>query len=199
MPTTRINHNNNTERNGQYAEANETGDHARALAEEAAKASEQAMRSGLDIARRAAEAARDNIESAVQGFQRATEQLTQAAGLARPEAQDLARQTSENIGAVSQASTVLASGLQDASREWFGLARDRLAKNIEAFGRLARCRSPHDLIAVQSDFALDNIQHAIETSRRIGQVSLRIAEEAAGIVQTEARRNANTDRIRRAA
>ena len=26
MPTTRINHNNNTERNGQYAEANETGD-----------------------------------------------------------------------------------------------------------------------------------------------------------------------------
>jgi Phasin protein len=72
-------------------------------------------------------------------------------------------------------------------------------KNIEAFGRLARCRSPHDLISVQSDFALDNIQQAIETSRRIGQVSLRIAEEAAGIVQTEARRNANTDRIRQAA
>ena len=46
MPTTRINHNNNTERNGQYAEANETGDYARAFAEEAAKASEEAMRAG---------------------------------------------------------------------------------------------------------------------------------------------------------
>ena len=134
--------------------------------------------------------------SAVQGFQRATEQLTQITG---PEPQDLARQSSENIGAVSQASTVLASGLQEASREWFGLAREQLAKNIKAFGRLAHCRSPQDLIAVQSELARDNIQQAIETSRRVGQVSLRIAQEAAGILQTEARPNASTDRIRRAA
>jgi len=195
MPTTRNNH-SNAERNGQNAEAAEAGDYARTFAEEAAKASEQAMRVGLDIARRAAEAARENIESAVQGFQRATEQLTQAAG---PEAQELTRQSSENIGAVSQASTVLASGLQEASREWFGLARERLAKNIEALGRLARCHSPQDLIVVQSDLARDNIQQAIETSRRVGQVSLRIAQEAAGILQTEARQNANPDRIRRAA
>ena len=195
MPTTRNNH-SDAERNGQNAEADDAGDYARAFAEEAAKASEQAMRVGLDIAWRAAEAARENIESAVQGFQRATEQLTQAAG---PEAQELTRQSSENVGAVSQASTVLASGLQGASREWFGLARERLAKNIEAFGRLARCRSPQDLIVVQSDLARDNIQQAIETSRRVGQVSLRIAQDAAGILQTEARRNANTDRIRRAA
>jgi hypothetical protein len=194
MPTTRNNH-SNAERNGQDAEADDAGDYARAFAE-AAKASEQAMRVGLDIAWRAAEAARENIESAVQGFQRATEQLTQAAG---PEAQELTRQSSENVGAVSQVSTVLASGLQGASREWFGLARERLAKNIEAFGRLARCRSPQDLIIVQSDLARDNIQQAIETSRRVGQVSLRIAQDAAGILQTEARQNANTDRIPRAA
>jgi hypothetical protein len=194
MPTTRNNH-SNAERNGQDAEADDAGDYARAFAE-AAKASEQAMRVGLDIAWRAAEAARENIESAVQGFQRATEQLTQAAV---PEAQELTRQSSENVGAVSQVSTVLASGLQGASREWFGLARERLAKNIEAFGRLARCRSPQDLIIVQSDLARDNIQQAIETSRRVGQVSLRIAQDAAGILQTEARQNANTDRIPRAA
>jgi hypothetical protein len=195
MPTTRNNH-SNAERNGQNAEAHEAGDYGRTFAEEAAKASEQAMRVGLDVAQRAAEAARENIESAFRGFQRATEQLTQAAG---PEAQALTRQSSENTGAVSQASSVLASGLQEASREWFGLARERLAKNIEAFGRLARCRSPQDLIVVQSDLARDNIQQAIETSRRVGQVSLRIAQDAAGILQTEARRNANTDRIRRAA
>ena len=147
------------------------------------------------VARRATEVARENIESAVRGFQRATEQLTHITG---PEAQKLTR-PSENIGAVSQASTVLASGLQEASGEWFGLAREQLAKNIKAFGRLARCRSPQDLIVVQSDLARDNIQQAIETSRRVGQVSLRIAQEAAGVLQTEARRNANPDRIRRAA
>ena len=67
------------------------------------------------------------------------------------------------------------------------------------FGRLARCHSPQDVIVVQSDLARDNIQQAIETSRRVGQVSLRIAQDAAGILQTEARQNANTDRIPRAA
>ena len=36
MPTTRNSHNNNSERNGQNVEANEAGDYARALAEEAA-------------------------------------------------------------------------------------------------------------------------------------------------------------------
>jgi phasin family protein len=137
------------------------------------------------------------LNTAVEGFQRATEQFTQVLGFAGPEAEELSRRSSENIEAVSQASTVVARGFQEASQEWFGLVQQRLTKNIEAFGRLARCRSAQDLVAVQSDLARDSMQRAIETSRRLGEVSVRIAHEAAGIIQAQA--STNTDRIRRVA
>jgi phasin family protein len=159
------------------------------------------MRAGMEIARRTADTARENVQSglntAVEGFQRATEQFTQVLGFAGPEAEELSRRSSENIEAVSQASTVVARGFQEASQEWFGLVQQRLTKNIEAFGRLARCRSAQDLVAVQSDLARDSMQRAIETSRRLGEVSVRIAHEAAGIIQAQA--SINTDRIRRVA
>jgi phasin family protein len=173
----------------------------RVVTEETAKAGEQAMRAGVDIARRTADAARENVQSglntAVQGFQRVTEQFTQVLGFTGPRAEELARQSSENIEAVSQAGTVLARGFQEVSQEWFGFAQERLTKNIEALGRLAHCRSPQDFIALQSELARDNMQQAIDTSRRLGQVSARIADEAARLVQRQA--NANTERVRRAA
>jgi phasin family protein len=181
--------------------AEETTRTTRIVTEEAAKAGEQAMRAGVDIARRTADTARENVQSglntAVQGVQRATDQFTQILGFTGPRAEELARQSSENIEAVSQASTVLARGFQEVSQEWFGFAHERLTKNIEALGRFAHCRSAQDFVALQSEVARDNMQQAIETGRRLGQVSARVADEAARIVQGRA--NANTDRVRRVA
>ena len=45
--------------------------------------------------------------------------------------------------------------------------------------RIAGVRSVQDFVAVQSDLARDNLQQVIETNRRVAEVSLRIAEEAA--------------------
>ena len=93
---------------------------------------------------RASETARDNMESglntAVQSFKHITDQFTQVLGFAGPQAEEMARRSSQNIAAVSEASTVLTKGAQEISRAWFGLVQDRLAKNIEAMNRLAGCR-----------------------------------------------------------
>jgi phasin family protein len=173
----------------------------RAVTEEAAKAGEQAMRAGADIARRTAETARETaqagLNTAVQGFQRVTDQFTQVLGFAGPQAEDLARQSSENIEAVSQASTVLVRGFQEVSREWFGSAQERFTKNIEALSRLAHCRSAQDFIAIQSELVRDNMQQAIDTSRRLAQASVRVADEAARTIQPHS--NTNTARVRRVA
>ena len=50
---------------------------------------------------------------------------------------------------------------------------------------------------MQSELARDAIQQAVETSRRIGQVSMRVADETAGVIQ--ARASAKPDRVRQAA
>ena len=153
----------------------------------------------VHLARRTAETARENVKSslntAAQGFQSLTEQFTNFTGLA--EAEELARRSFENLQAVSDSSSVLARGIQEASQVWFALAQERSTKNVEGFSRLARCRSPQDFIAMQSELARDAMQQAVETSRRLGQVSIRVADEAAGVIQ--ARANAKPERVRQVA
>jgi len=143
---------------------------------------------------RASETARDNMESglntAVQSFKHITDQFTQVLGFAGPQAEEMARRSSQNIAVVSEASTVLTKGAQEISHAWFGLQQDRLAKNIEAMNRLAGCRSLQDLVTVQSDIVRDRLGQAVDGSRRIAEVSMRVADEAAQVIQAQAHRNA---------
>ena len=92
----------------------------------------------VHLARRTAETARENVKSslntAAQGFQSLTEQFTNLTGLA--EAEELARRSLDNFQAVSDSSTVLARGVQEASQLWFALAQEHLTKNLEGVSRL---------------------------------------------------------------
>ena len=183
------------------AAADEGARTARTVTDEAARVGEQTARAGADIARRATEAARNAVESglntATQTFERVTDQFTKVLGFSGPQAEELARRSSENIQAVTQASTVLARGAQEVSQEVFGLVQDRLTKNLDAVNRIVGTRSVQDFVAVQSDLARDTLQQVIETNKRIAEVSLRIADEAAGIIQ--ARANQNAQQVRRVA
>jgi hypothetical protein len=171
---------------------------ARAVTNEVAKVGEQSARAGADLARRGAETARDSLQSGVnmatQGFQRINDQFTKALGFDGPQAEELARRSSQNLQAVSQANTVLARGFQDASHEWISLAQERATKNIDALNRLAGCRSVQDFVAVQSDLVRDNLWQIIDTNKRIAELSLRVAEEAAGIVQMQVDKTADAAR-----
>jgi phasin family protein len=88
-------------------------------------------------------------------------------------------------------------GAQEVSQEFLGLTRDRLTKNLDAFNRLVGCRSVQDFITVQSDLARDNLQQVINTNRRVAEISLRVANEAAQVIEGQADTNAR--QVRRAA
>jgi phasin family protein len=187
--------------NDQNKAADEAARTARTVTDEAARVGEQTARAGADIANRGTEAARNAVEAglntATQSFQRISDQFTKVLGFSGPQAEELARRSSENLQAVSQASTVLARGAQEVSQEVFGLIQDRLQKNIDAMNRIVGTRSVQDFVAVQSDLARDGLQQVIDTNKRIAELSVRVADEAARAIQAQADKNAK--QVRRVA
>src|SRR3954469_18699275 len=109
--------------NDQNKAADEAARTARTVTDEAARVGEQTARAGADIANRGTEAARNAVEAGLntvtQTFQGATDQFPRVLGSSGPQAEEVTRRSSENIQAVTQASTVLARGAQEVSQEVF--------------------------------------------------------------------------------
>src|SRR3954469_20151990 len=187
--------------NDQNKAADEAARTARTATNETARVGEQTARASADLTRQGAETARKNLQAgldtAAQTFQRMTDQFTQVLGFNGPQSEELARRSSQNLQAVSQASSVIVKGAQDVSREWFNSAQERLTKGMDGLNRLAGCRSVQDFVAVQSDLARDDLQQVIDTNKRVAELSVRVADEAAQIIQTQA--NSDANQARRAA
>src|SRR5215210_3685975 len=187
--------------NDQTKAADEAARTARTVTDETARVGEQTARAGADVFRRGTETVRDNLQTglntATQTVQRMTDQFTKVLGFNGPQSEELTRRSSQNLQAVTQASSVLARGAQEVSQEVFGLVQDRLTKNIDAVNRIVGTRSVQDFVAVQSDLARDTLQQVIDTNKRVAEVSLRIADEAGRIIQDQADKNAK--QVRRVA
>jgi phasin family protein len=151
-------------------------------AQRTAEASERAARAGADMLQRNAEIMQQAWEvsstMAAQLTQRSADQVARALGLSGDEAKNAAQQSSANVEAIIGSSTLIAESLQSISREWMEFARSRLERNLARFDELARCRTPQDLAAVQSEAVRDNLEGALRSARRTAEISARAVDGA---------------------
>ena len=164
-------------------------DATRKIAEETSRAartaadvSVSATRAGADTMQRNAETVQQawqtGTEMATQLTERSMEQLARAFGITGESSQHASQQSSRNLESIVQSGTILASGMQNISREWFEFARKRMQENLNRADALASCRTPQELMAAQSDLLRDNLENFVQSTRRIAEISMQTADEA---------------------
>jgi phasin family protein len=174
-----------TEREGtQIAEeaTRKTAEHVTQAARTMADTGERTARAGAEAVRHQSEAVRDAWQSgtsiATQITDRSIHWMSRALGLCGNGAQDTIQQSSRNLNVILETSTALAAGMQSVSREWMSFAQKRAEQNLDKLDTLLQCRTPHELIAAQTDIVRDNLEDLLESSRRISEMATRMAEEA---------------------
>jgi hypothetical protein len=121
---------------------------------------------------------RGSVEAASQEVQNASDRFARTLGYSGEEGERLARQSGQNVDAITKFGTVLTQALQDTSRDWYGLAQKQLQRNLEGLSKLAHCRSVQDLAAAQSGLIRESLQAMVEDTSSIVGISLRAVDEA---------------------
>ncbi|HKH02745.1 MAG TPA: phasin family protein, partial [Bradyrhizobium sp.] len=91
------------------------------------------------------------------------------------QATERSARNTETILYTSTAATRLMSGM---SQEYFEFVRHQLEKSMERMNELWRCRTPQDIAAVQSDLMRETVGSVLESSRRVADMSLKVADDA---------------------
>jgi len=120
----------------------------------------------------------DGIETASKQAREASDRLARTLGFTGQDSERLARQSKQNMEAVTRCGTVLTQAFQDASRNWFELAQKQWQRNLDGMNKLASSKSVQEFTSIQSELVREGLQQMVQDSRGIAETSLRAVEDA---------------------
>jgi hypothetical protein len=146
-------------------------------------AAERTNRVGAETLQRNTEQAKetwqDANEAASRITQRSMERFSKMFGLGGETAREALQQSSGNLQAMMESTTVIASGLHEVTEEWMRFAQESVENNLNHLESLGNCRNLHDCVALQTQIVRDNLQAFFESAQRTSERSTRIARSAA--------------------
>jgi hypothetical protein len=164
-------------------------------AEQATRAARDGLNKVTDLHAQATETGKkllqDGIETASKQAREASDRFARTLGFSGEDSERLARQSKQNMEAVTRCGTVLTQALQDASRNWFELAQKQWQRNLDGMNKLARSQSLQEFTAVQSELVREGLQNIVQDSRAIAETSLRAVDEASKAFPGVAQRSAS--------
>ena len=184
--------------------AEQTGRLGQTAAEQTTRVGQAAAAAGEEVARASANLLKQNAETFQNAWRfglemttsvmgRSTEQFGRTLGLSGGGVQQATERSARNAQTILYASTAAANVMGGMSREYLQLARHQVEKNMDHMNELWTCRTPQDFAAVQSDMMREAVETVLESSRRIADMSLKMADDAGKQISQ------NMEEIRRAA
>jgi hypothetical protein len=110
---------------------------------------------------------------------RSMEQLGHSVGSSGNQPQEAAERSARNAESILYSATAIAKAMSGLSREYFDLVRRQAEGTMTRANELLRCRTPQDFAAVHMDLTREALERVIESSRRMGEMSLTLADDAA--------------------
>jgi phasin family protein len=176
-----------TRRAGERA-AEQTSRIGQAAADQTARAGQAAAEAGEEVARASANLIKQNVETlqnacrfgldaATSVMGRSTEQFGRTLGLSGEGAQEATERSARNAQTILFTGTAAARVVGGMSREYFQMVQHQVEKNMNHMNDLWACRTPQDFAALQSDMVRETVETALECSRRIADMSIKMAED----------------------
>jgi phasin family protein len=148
----------------------------------AAKAGEDVSQVSADLFHQNAEMLQNTwrfgMEAATSMMGRSSDQFGRTFGLTGDEALTATEKSVRNTQVVLNSATAVSKGMNEISREYFEFVRREMEGNMDRMNKLWRCRTLHDLVALQSELARETVTRALENGRRLADMSLKVAEDA---------------------
>jgi phasin family protein len=162
---------------------------AQSAAEQTARIGQATAQAGEEVARVGANLLKQNAETLQNTWRfgldmtnammgRSTEQISRTLGLTGQEAQQAAERSARNAQSILYSATTATKVMTGMSQEYFVLVRHQIEHGMERMNELWNCRTPQDLAAVQTDLLRDAVGSVLESSRRMADMSVKLAEDA---------------------
>ena len=174
-----------------------TAEQTARVGQAAAEAGEEVARAGASLLKQNAETLQDawrvGLEMATSVMGRSTEQFGRTLGLSGDGVQQATERSARNTQTVLYTGTAAAKVMGGISHEYFQMVRHQVEKNMEHMNELWSCRTPQDFAAIQRDMVRETVETVLESSRRIADMSIIMADDAGKQI------NKSMEEIRRAA
>jgi phasin family protein len=170
-----------------------TAEQTSRIGQAAADAGEEVARIGANLLQENAKTLQNTwrfgLEAATAVMGRSTDQLGRTLGLSGNEAQQATERSARNAESVLYVTTAATKVVDGASREYFEFVRQQIEKSMDRMNDLWSCRTPQDVAAVQSDLVRETVGSVLESSRRVADMSLKLADDAAKHMTQNMERN----------
>jgi phasin family protein len=184
-----------TARNTVYEIGETTVEQTRLIGETAVEAGQKVAHASADLLQQNAKMLQNafrfgpDLATTVMGC--STDQFNRALGSSSNDVQQATERSTRSAAAVIHSTSAVAKGMDGISREYLEFVRHQIESGMNRMHELWRCRTPQDVAKVQAEFLRESMETALQSSRRMADMSLKVVDDAGKqITQTTERRAA---------